>query len=60
MKFTLPEHPDWCDNMPLRSYNYTPVLSINVSRPYFSTRPQGVYENLVSGDETMLEFECGQ
>ena len=41
MQFTLPEQSDWCDIMPLRSYNYTPVLSVNVSRPYFSTRPQG-------------------
>ena len=42
MQFTLPEQSDWCDNMPLRSYNYAPVLPVNVSRPYFLTRPQGV------------------
>ena len=49
MQFTLPEQSDWCDNMPLRLYNYAPVLP-NVSRPYFSTRPQGAHENLVSGE----------
>ena len=30
--------------MTLCSYNYAPVLPVNVSRPYFSTRPQGVHE----------------
>jgi len=44
MQFTLPEQSDWCDNMPLRSYNYAPVLPVKVSRPYFSTRPQGAHE----------------
>ena len=34
---------DWCDKT-LRSYNYDPVLPVNVSRPYFSTKPQGVHE----------------
>ena len=43
-QFTLPEQSDWCDNMPIRSYDYTPVLPVNVSRPYFSTRPQGARE----------------
>ena len=43
-QFTLPEQSDWCDNMPLRSYNYAPVLQVNVPRPYFSTRPQGTHE----------------
>ena len=52
-QFTLPEQSDWCDNMPIRSYDYAPVLPVNVSRPYFSTRPQGARaKNLVSGDET--------
>ena len=44
MQFTLPEQSDWCDNMTLRSYNYAPVLPVKVSRPYFSTRPQGARE----------------
>ena len=58
MQFTLPEQSDWCNNMPLRSYNYTPVLPVKVSRPYFSTRPQGArVKNLVSGDETISEEE---
>ena len=35
---------DWCDKKTLRSYNYDPVLPLNVSRPYFSTKPQGVRE----------------
>ena len=43
MLFTLPEQSDWCDNMPIRSYDYTPVLPVNVSRPYFSTRLQGAH-----------------
>ena len=30
--------------MTLRSYNYAPVLPVKVSRPYFSTRPQGARE----------------
>ena len=30
--------------MTLRSYKYAPVLPVKVSRPYFSTRPQGVRE----------------
>ena len=37
--YLIPERSDWCDNMPLRSYNYAPVLPVNVSRPYFSTWP---------------------
>ena len=41
-QFTLPEQSDWCDNMPICSCNYTPVLLVNVSRPYFLTRPQVV------------------
>ena len=51
-QFTLPELSDWCDNMPIRTYDYAPVLPVNVSRPYFLTRPHGASENLVSGDET--------
>ena len=43
-QFTLPEQSDWCDNMTLRSYNCAPVLPAKVSRPYFSTRPQGARE----------------
>ena len=42
MWFNSPEH--WCDNMPLRSYKYAPVLPGNVPRPYFSTRPKGARE----------------
>ena len=50
---------DWCDNMPIRLYDYAPVLPVNVSRPYFSTRPQGVRaKNLVSGDETRKVGAC--
>ena len=30
--------------MTIRSDNYAPVLPVNVSRPYFSTRPQGACE----------------
>ena len=30
--------------MPICSYNYGPVLQMNVSRPYFSTRSQGARE----------------
>ena len=30
--------------MTLRSYNYASVLPVKVSRPYFSTRPQGARE----------------
>ena len=48
----LPEQSDWCDNMPIYSYNYIPVLPVNVSRPYFSTKPQGARKKLVSGDES--------
>ena len=36
MQFTLPEQSDWCDNMPICSYDYAPFLPVN-----FSTRPQG-------------------
>ena len=43
-QFTLPEQSDWCDNMPIRSYDYAPVLPVNVSRPYFTTRPQSARE----------------
>ena len=32
--------------MLIRSYDYTPVLPVNVSRPYFSTRPQDTCEKL--------------
>ena len=32
--------------MTLRSDNYAPVLPVKVSRPYFSTRPQGAREKL--------------
>ena len=45
-QFTLPEQSDWCDNMPIRSYNYAPVLPVNMSRPYFSTRPQDTHEKV--------------
>ena len=48
----LPEQSDWCNNMPIPLYDYAPVLPVNVSRPYFSTRPQGTCKNLVSGDKT--------
>ena len=34
-------------------YNYTPVLPVNVSRPYFVTKPQGACKNIWSGDEAM-------
>ena len=44
MQFTLPKQSDWCDNMLIRSYDYAPVLPVKVSRPYFSTRPQGACE----------------
>ena len=44
MQFTLPEQSDWCDNMPIRSYDCAPVLPVNVSRPYFLIRPQGARE----------------
>ena len=47
MQFTLPEQSDWCDNMPICSYDYAPVLPVNMSRPYFSTRPQGAREKFV-------------
>ena len=30
--------------MPICSYNYSPVLQVNVSRPYFSMRSQGAHE----------------
>ena len=43
-QFTLPEQSDWCDNTPQFSYNYAPVLPVNVSKPYFSTQLQGVHE----------------
>ena len=62
MQFTLAEQSDWCNNMPLRSYNYAPVLPVNVSRPYFSTRPQGAREKFgvwgrdYGTPETCLQF----
>ena len=31
MQSTLPERSDWCDNMPICTYNYIPVLPVNVS-----------------------------
>ena len=58
MQFTLPEHSDWCNNMTLRSYNYAPVLPVNVSRPYFLTRPQGAREKFgVWGRDYPLDCE---
>ena len=57
MRFTWPEQSDWCNNLPIRLYDYTPVLPVNMSRPYFSTRLQGACENLVSGDKTNLQHE---
>jgi len=53
MQFTLPEQSDWCDNMTLRSYNYAPVLPVNVSRPYFRQGRRAHVKNLVSEEETM-------
>jgi len=44
VQFTLPEQSDWCDNVPIHSYDCAPVLPMNVSRPYFLIRPQGVRE----------------
>ena len=44
MQFTLPEQSDWCENMPIRSYDFVPVLPVKVSRPYFLTRLQGVHK----------------
>ena len=35
--------------MPIRSYDYAPVLPVNVSRAYFSTSPQGAREKLGLG-----------
>jgi len=46
MQFTSSEQSDWCDNMPTRLYNYAPVLPVNVSRPYFLTRPQGARKKI--------------
>ena len=43
LQFTLPEQSDWCDNMLIRPYDYVPM---NVSRPYFSMGPQGMYKGL--------------
>ena len=53
-QFTLPEQSDWCDNILIRSYDYIPVLPVNMSRPYFSTRPQpqDTCKKLGSGDDT--------
>ena len=43
-QFTLPEQSDWYDNVLIRLYDEAPVLPVNVSRPYFSIRPQGARE----------------
>ena len=40
--------------MPIRSYDFVPVLRVKVSRPYFSTRLQVCTKNLVSGDEAKV------
>ena len=47
---------DWCDNMPIRSYKYVPVLPVNMSRPYFSTRPQATREKFGVWDETKWDL----
>ena len=49
MQFTLPEQSDWCNNMPIRSYDYAPVLPVKVSRPYFLMSPQGAREKFGLG-----------
>ena len=48
------EQSDWCDNMPIHSYDYMPraVLSVNVSRPIFRQGHRAHTKDLVSGDET--------
>ena len=35
--------------------DYAPLLPVNVSRPYFSTRPQGAREKLCLGTRLLLE-----
>ena len=60
MMHSLPEQSDWCDNMPIRSYNYTPVLLVNVSRPYFLTRLQGMRKKfgVWGGDYFNITYPC--
>ena len=55
MQFTLPEQSDWYNNMPVSSYDYFPVLQVNVSRPLFQQGHRMHMKNLVSGDKTSLE-----
>ena len=48
MQFTLPEQSDWCANMPIRLVwlRTLQFYQVNVSRPYFSTRPLGTREKI--------------
>ena len=50
-EFTLPEQSDWCNNMLIHSYNYTPISPVKVSRPYSLTMPQGTCKIWCLGTE---------
>ena len=44
--------------MPIRLYNYVPVLPVNVFRPYLFARSQGVHKNLVMGQDYSYLVKC--
>ena len=48
----MSEQSDWCDNMPISSYNYASVLPVTCPDPIFLPRMQGVHKNFVPGNET--------
>ena len=50
--YTVSEQSDWCDNMPISSYNYASVLPVTCPDPIFLPRTQGVHKNFVPGNET--------
>ena len=48
--------------MPIHLYDYAPVLPVNVSRPYFSTRPQSCVKKsgLISFFDLMQSSASGE
>ena len=53
----LPEQSDWCNNMLIHTYDFVPVLPVNVSRPYFRQGHRAYAKHLVSGDETSIDYD---
>ena len=43
--------------MPIHTYDFVPVLPVNVSRPYFRQGHRACAKHLVSGDETSIDYD---